>query len=437
MLSKRAACHLIVLNDVDHRIHINAGDQSFSIEYDDIAELDGDWLSNEIGQRYTDPYYLNKDTVLIIPDSWCMAANIETKNLPRKHRVQAMDYMLEDKLPLAAEDFVADYLHCGQNGSVLGVGCEVHRLSDLITAFESNGFLISQVYPMALFVLQNMTDEYKEADGVLIQMNDHYNFIRLSEGRPSTWARMGNNINEVMLQLLFHGQGIGEPLRLLLVNVDPRDESVISKIPDYDIINNIMMTVQSNGSDIGEDTIINKNEPWINLRTGKLALPHRYRILRRPLLIFYISAILLLISLNTVFYYRAHQYKDFMAATNQNHSELITGDDRAPQQVMAQLQYEYKKLSAMEGISDITSTDSDLKTLYEIMRRLPSDLKYNIHEMRIEQQRILIEGESLSHSEASVIANALGKNPRMKVGMPRTRKLKSEGVRFTIESSYD
>jgi hypothetical protein len=352
-----------------------------------------------------------------------------------------MDYMLEDKLPLAAEDFVANYLHCGQNGSVLGIGCEVHRLSNLINALESYGFLISQIYPMALFVLQNMIDEYEEADAVLIRMNDHFNLIRLSEGRPSAWARTCDNINEVMLQLLFNSQQEADPLRLLLVNVDPRDESVISKIPDYDIINNIMMPVHSNGSDIGEDTIINKKEPWINLRTGRLALPHRYRILRRPLLILYISAIVFLISLNTVLYYRAHQYKDITTATNQKYSEfnLINKPvgDVARQQVMTRLQNEYKMLSAMESISDITATDSALKTLYEIMRRLPSDLKYNIHEMRIEQKRIVIEGESLSHSEASVIANALGKNPRMKVGMPRTRKLKSEGVRFTIESSYD
>src|SRR5687768_5808645 len=50
------------------------------------------------------------EVLLALPSDWCLSAGIEISDLPKKDRRHAMLYRLEEKLPLAAEEFTADFV---------------------------------------------------------------------------------------------------------------------------------------------------------------------------------------------------------------------------------------------------------------------------------------------------------------------------------------
>src|SRR5438270_158805 len=53
--------------------------------------------------------YRGEGVMLAIPSDWCLATRIAVKDLPKRDR-SAMIFRLEEKLPLAAEEFVADFI---------------------------------------------------------------------------------------------------------------------------------------------------------------------------------------------------------------------------------------------------------------------------------------------------------------------------------------
>ena len=56
--------------------------------------------------------YDGESVLLAIPSAWCLCDPVATTGLPARNRRQAMAYRLEEKLPVAAEEVVADFIPC-------------------------------------------------------------------------------------------------------------------------------------------------------------------------------------------------------------------------------------------------------------------------------------------------------------------------------------
>src|SRR5687768_8458701 len=63
--------------------------------------------------------YRGAPVLLAIPSAWCFAASISNADLPRRRDRGARLFRLEEKLPLAAEEVVADFIDAGDRS--LGV----------------------------------------------------------------------------------------------------------------------------------------------------------------------------------------------------------------------------------------------------------------------------------------------------------------------------
>jgi len=71
---------------------------------------------------------------LALPSHWCLCARVDVADLPRSSRRQAMLYRLEEQLPLAAEEFVADFVAGGANEQSLGVAARTVVWSSIASA---------------------------------------------------------------------------------------------------------------------------------------------------------------------------------------------------------------------------------------------------------------------------------------------------------------
>jgi hypothetical protein len=81
--------------------------------------------------------YQGQGVLLALPAAWCLSAVISTADLPRQDRA-AMAFRLEEKLPLAAENFTADFVPLA-DGRALGVCVANERVVSLVEALEGAG----------------------------------------------------------------------------------------------------------------------------------------------------------------------------------------------------------------------------------------------------------------------------------------------------------
>src|SRR4051812_6878706 len=113
--------------------------------------------ADEVAAALKSAGYRGEPVVLALPSAWCLCASVATAGLPRKDRRRAMLYRLEEKLPLAAEDVVADFLPGGPSSEQsLGVCAQKQMVAPLVGALERNGLSLAAICPAALLAVQQM-----------------------------------------------------------------------------------------------------------------------------------------------------------------------------------------------------------------------------------------------------------------------------------------
>src|SRR5687768_2364763 len=90
-------------------------------------------------------YFGGGSAVLALRSGDCLCASIRTHDLPARHRGQAMIYRFEEKLPVSAEEIVADFVP--GDASSLAIGVEKRLLQPLVAAVEAAGLRVRAICP--------------------------------------------------------------------------------------------------------------------------------------------------------------------------------------------------------------------------------------------------------------------------------------------------
>ena len=115
------------------------------------AHASPDQIASVVASALSTAGHAGETILLAIPSSWCLAASIAIGDLPRHDR-QAMLYRLEEKLPLAAEGIVADFIR--HQGNAMGVCAKISVLAPLIEAAGNEQIPVQSVTPAALLAAQ-------------------------------------------------------------------------------------------------------------------------------------------------------------------------------------------------------------------------------------------------------------------------------------------
>src|SRR4051794_36802733 len=75
--------------------------------------------------------YAGQGVAVAVPSAWCLCAAVRTDDLPPRNWRQAMAYRLEERLPVSAEDVVADFVPAADGGEALGVCVEKKTVAPL------------------------------------------------------------------------------------------------------------------------------------------------------------------------------------------------------------------------------------------------------------------------------------------------------------------
>lgn len=260
-------------------------------------------VSNQLRSRG----YQGQGLLLALPAKWCLCARISTADLPRNDRA-AMAFRLEEKLPLAAENFTADFVVSSERA--LGVCTMNDKVRLLIDALEKTGVVVQSVVPAAMlavqaWILAQRAGKLSE-QLLILPEEDSINLIALKDGLPSGWALSpvdsANLSIQLELALLEFAQ---EPQVLAFVLPGDVEDVLREKGLKFTAVSEAFHSVASRSA---RDILAGSLTPWFEFRRGALAAEDHLRAVRRSLNFALAAAAIFCIVTGGAFLYRSIRY---------------------------------------------------------------------------------------------------------------------------------
>ena len=263
--------------------------------------------------------YSQESTLLAIPSSMCLCASVDNTGLRQRSRNSGLLFRLEEQLPIAIEEMVADFID-GESHS-LGVATLIETASAMINSLESLGIAIASICPTALLIadefLRNFGDSEK-LDGAVVGLDTQINLLIFRARRIVEWACFPVQPSTLRMYLRYAAMQGEEPLQLSAIGIDETFRNEVMSVPGILWINHSSLTPFELAARSAERILAGETQPPIELRRGQLAERNAWRHLLRPLQTSLIAFALLCISLAGSMAWRAHRYDSLAGASLAN-----------------------------------------------------------------------------------------------------------------------
>jgi hypothetical protein len=370
--------------------------------------------------------YTGQGVLLALASEQCLAAPIDTTGLPRGDR-KAMLYRLEEKLPVAAEAVVADFIPSGDHA--LGVCVREDAVAPLVHALESAGVAVQSVSPAALLTARQMVAAGGSQVLLIGEGDDQVNVIVIRDAAPVSWSLLPARLSDVKLHLdvlaLESGQELG-PIRSCEMDAALATALAAEPIP---------APAPQAAAVAAAAALDGRRDPWIELRRGAMAISDPLRLHRKPLDAVLVAAAVFLVCLAIGLLWRGHRYATAAATADRavaDEFQKAFPGWSLPANVRTVVESEHRKLAA-QGSSGlpIESTESALQTLHAALSKLPSDLKFTMERMGFFDETFELAGRARTSADVDTLAVAAAQSG-FEVALPE-RHRDAEGYwSFTV-----
>lgn len=397
--------------------------------------------------------YDGSSIVLGLEASQCLSASINTSDLPRRATRQSLIYRLEEKVPIPAEDFVADFVKSPANHTpVIGICAQSDELQQLVDALESKGITVDVITPIHILALQSLNGELDQTDRLLWRdNNDQTHLFDIKDRTPVNWYALPPRPRKMavgdMPALTHLNQTENSDLQITIGNVEADDLASFTPSDDANTKSFSRQPIDA-ATEAAQRILEGAITPLINLRRDALAATDTLRHIRKPLTFAVAGIIFTLVAAIGLSLWKAHQYNahtEQILIQEQSVYRKAMPNSRIPLSIQSRLAAEERRLanlSGTPGAPDGSSTRTAIPKQKPIIRAfatalasLPINVRLRILRVRIDNRRFDIEGECRSHSDAATIASALRNTKILQVESPRTRRLRDKGVSFTVTGS--
>lgn len=414
------------------RLQLDTVDLPQDTSIDEVAEQ----LATFLKQRG----YVDQGVTLAIPSNWCLCAGVHTDGLPRKNAREAMIYRLEEKLPIAAEEAVTDFVP--GNGHSLGVCVQTDQLAPIVEALEQHGVRVDLICPTALLALQHKMSELEDrrCNTIIWGHDQRLELFAIDDNKPVAWRLLSQTDGEDLpVQLAMQALTRVPPLCLTTSDVGPSVRNCLATMPEIQVIADDDQSMLDAAAAGAHQIASGKRGGWINLRRDALASTGTLRQVRKPLKAAVAALMLFLVGLSAVSLWRANAYRqmaiDFENQQIEAYREAFPNRP-VPMNIKSRMRSEHRRLAALRGEDSTLPTQRNvLLMLKELLASLPAHQRHQIFELQVDEDKLYMEGQVLSHSHAEAIAAALNKLGRFKIDPPRTEKLSGDGIAFTIRGT--
>lgn len=415
--------------------------QANHISFHDIAveaSAEPTQVATAIAEELNGLGYSGEPVTLGAYSQSCLAVNVPQQSLGQISSREALCFSLEEWLPLAAEEMVADYRSSSKE--VFAVAIAKDGTSPLIDSLEHLGVSVQSISPTVLLAIQDLqATTGDESKAVLWQHEESVEFLWFDGTVPRIWQHWNAMPELILRELQLIILQVDQLPPLLLVNVDTSIEQCLACAPHHVFSKLCHDELAVSAARYSATVVSGKGEPWIELRRDSLIALDPYRPVRGTIrLALAVCAIFLIATCCALWFHArryAHQTDEIVSHQTKIYLELFPGQPVSAG-IRSRLESERAKLAGLQGQSaELPQGTSALVALYELLKGLPSDVRYRILELRIERGQVSIEGEAQSHSDSDRIATSL-RQRGFRVDAPRTQRLAGGGVSMRITAEF-
>jgi len=435
-----ASCTFVIymLGDDNWQIGKNGPDQAQLDTVDMPTDAPPDIVANQLSVALNQLGYAGQGITLAVPSRYCLCASISKEGLTRNNARQAMVFRLEEKLPIAVEEVVTDFVP--GNGHALGVCVQTQKLAPIVESLENLAVRIDLICPTALLALQHKMDQTQDedCDTFLWGHDQQLELFALADRKPVAWHLIFND-NDLQVKLNMLALRQTQPLRLAACGLANETRDRISTLPDVQIILDDDQSMPLAAAAAADQIALGKRKGWINLHRDDLAVTDTLTQIRNPLIAASVGAALFLVCLCIVLLWRANHYKQISLEVESQQKSLyleMYPKSDIPLNIKSRLASEQRKSAALRGDhSKLPKQAPVLLMLRDALSNLPKNIRYQILELQFDEGKVYLEGQVRSHSDAEAIAAALNKTSSLNMDPPRTENLSKKGVSFTIRGT--
>lgn len=387
------------------------------------------------GKVFSEANYQGEPVVLGIGANDCLAAAFPHEGRRMARDRKAMSYALEEFLPLAAEDSVADYIVF--NDHALGIAIEIDGIKPLVASLQDEGIRIQSIVPVSILAIQQHKPGPLVADREVVawQNNGTIDVLRVHRGKPELWRVVPAQEAELRRELELLAAESTQPLTVVTYEVAPALVARARELPEVCGVDERSASLFAAAEATAQSVLSGKVEPLVDLARDGLKADDPYRFIRTRMRLFIAASLLFLLCSSASLLVLSHRYEQRSQTILQEQERLfrrVFPGQRIPVGIRARLESELRKLAGKTGrVGDVPRLQSAVALLHQTLQPLPDDLRFRLLEIRVEREQIQMDGEARNHGDADRIANAL-RVKGLHVEPAHTQQLATRGISFNM-----
>lgn len=375
----------------------------------------------------------DRDVLVALPSSQCLCGSIAMVDLPTRQRRQAMLYRFEEKLPLAAEDVVADFI--ASSHSALGVAIEKTALNTLMSRLATMGKRVAAVCPASLLALQQwIGTSSTESDSLVLwaTREGSAELFHVVDGLLIGWFTLSNEPDDVLIHVRISTAGKTAPVRIVSCGVS--NEVILRlKQSGFEVVQREGVCLFEAAAEGGGAVLAGKRRAWIDLADSR---SRDEKDSGKTMAWAAAAAIVLLACTTGAFWLRGARYAELAEQSDAQQAEVFRRalpGQAIPFNVRSRLASEAQQASlAGDGKTSEKSPGRGLIVFRDVMSHLPTDVRFRVYEIRLGEQEFALLGEAKSHGDAQGVGDALRRRPGFVIEPPSTEQTPGGAVRFTL-----
>ncbi len=382
-----------------------------------------------------------KDTfVLALPSEWCLSSTVSLENVPASARRKCIPYLLEEQLPIEAESFCFGARHYGPNNTAIGVCCEREQLEAVVRVLKGRKIAVEHIVPSALLAMGSLIGRGGQENSLYLLGNaNSCDLFVVEDNRLLRWVFCRT---EGLLEshLRYYSLISETALNVTLIG-DHRDKwkEVVDRVDGLALDEKRDVSLREEISIASKKILRGEWKPIVDLgdSNGRDLVERKGE---RRLIGWLAAAIMaLIVSLNIFFMVRAREYRDleesYRLEATKLFYEVFPGEKR-PSDMRLFVQEELDRLEKASLRSrSAWRTPGVFRVLCGVLLGLPSDVRYSISEVGVDNNFVRIKGEVRSPGDADRIMKGTTKCGLTRMEIPQTTRLDDKRVKFVMRGA--
>lgn len=370
------------------------------------------WPSSEKAwELFQELGYDGGDVLLGLSATACLVGAIPALRLPSRCDDRTKLFLLEESLPVSAEEVTADFVDGGTE--TLGVAVVTEPLRQVIEQLESFGLNIQSIAPWSLLAASEWRDHYPNGDVCVARTALGMELIEIAEGQPHGWAIVATDA-ELLWRLEAIRVDLGRSPVVISELSRPADHPHEWIVADCSFDQAARLRARR--------ILLGSVTPVVELRRDRLAGTSIPRALSGYLRAFQFTTGLLLMTMLAGVLWHGIRYQqladDLVSRQREVFLQVLPGQP-VPPGIRSRLESELTRLrSQQDAATKVPGRESALLTLVRFLEAVPTSIRLKVNGLSATGRQLSVRSEVRSAGDGSSFVQSLresgfnARNPR-------------------------